>query len=109
MKNCEFILHARLNIYVRILLCSSMTDLLWKKKDLVDPLFCMLMWQVSLHILFAESPMEGSALTYFRMNQSPTIGRCEASPTDGEGIEMETNFRVSCLSWYDTVSAASSE
>lgn len=45
----------------------------------------------------------GTALGYFKVNESPSLGECSIKPDD-EGIEMQTEFRIYCTEWTDDVS-----
>lgn len=49
--------------------------------------------------------LEGTALAYFRVNQSPVLGHCTIRPNPelGPGIEMETTYSVFCQEWKDEV------
>lgn len=44
---------------------------------------------------------------YFRVNESPTMGRCSLTQDDGlsVAVEMTSQFRVFCTDWVDVVSA----
>jgi len=50
-----------------------------------------------------QSVVSGSALVYFEVNQSPSLGRCTFKPDVG-GVEMTTIFTVYCFGWTDLVS-----
>ena len=50
-----------------------------------------------------DRSMSGSALVYFEVNRSPSLGRCTFKPDVG-GVEMSTVFTVYCFGWTDLVS-----
>lgn len=54
----------------------------------------------------AVTGTSGSALMYFRVNESPTMGRCSLTQDDGQSVavEMTSQFRVFCTDWVDAVS-----
>ena len=54
---------------------------------------------VSLH---SVSGQQGTALAYFKVNESPSRGDCTIKPESG--VEMLTDFRIFCKAWQDDVS-----
>ena len=66
---------------------------------------------VNSAMFYARSPLltvtgtEGTALTYFRVNESPSLGNCDIrpNPEDGPGVEMETVYSIFCQEWKDQV------
>jgi len=53
-------------------------------------------------IACAGSGLRGTALAYFKVNESPSHGDCTIKPE--VGVEMETDFRIFCKAWKDPVS-----
>ncbi len=61
--------------------------------------------QVCTCVCCAVTGTSGSALMYFRVNESPTMGRCSLTEDDSRAvaIEMRSQLRVFCTDWVDVV------
>ncbi|ELU08775.1 hypothetical protein CAPTEDRAFT_217052 [Capitella teleta] len=60
---------------------------------------------VEVNVEDTERGIEGSALTYFKVNSSPSRGGCTIRPKSAKaeepGVEMETVYKVFCQEWRD--------